>query len=671
MITGNHPFMRPNNAAITFAIVSQPPEALDALPRALRPIAYRALSKKVEGRYQAPEEMLRDLEAAHAEMTSPTAANEPTVTAAVSSRELKRYIQNAKAPSKKWAQPSGGVRRFLLPALVVLIAAPVALFLPSVRERFVGIAYAGNEKHIAVLPFVNSGNDPEFAPIAEGLMDSMTNQLSNFDTAKQSLWVVPAGEVRNRKINDPTAAFRELGATMVLQGNVRREGKTVHLTVVLVDSKRLRQIGSVDLEDRSGNLAALQTEALSHLARMMKVDTSEASVASIGTIAPSAYELYLKALAYLQRYDKPGNPDLAIAALDSAISKDDRFALGYATLGEAYRLKFMMDHHPDWIEMALVNCQKALQLDNRSPSVHVTLGKLRTLQGNRELALQEFQKALEITPRDASALMGLATVYEAIGNASEAEATYQRAIALRPDYWEGYSALGEFYSRQKRVQDSLAQYRRVVELTPDSPEGYSDLGVEYMELNDSASYAAAEAAFRQSIKLSPNYQAYANLGWLYMDQKRYEEAAAATRKALEFNDKDWRVWANLQLVYTWLKDEEKMRAARAKTLTLIEEYAQVNPKEAPVQSMLGMLYAEDKLRDKALSHAKTALALSPNDPWILADVAETYETLGERRTAIQYAQESLKNGYTLTELQQRPTLLGLLADPNLVPLRKK
>jgi serine/threonine-protein kinase len=192
-----------------------------------------------------------------------------------------------------------------------------------------------------------------------------------------------------------------------------------------------------------------------------------------------------------------------------------------------------------------------------------------------------------------------------------------------------------------------------------------------MELNDSQSHAAAEAALQKSLQLAPNYQAYANLGWLYMDEKRYADAAAATRKALELNDRDWRVWANLQLAYTWLKDDEKMRAARAKTLTLLEQYALLNSQEAPVQSMLGILYAEDKLREKALARANAALALTPKNPWVLADIAETYDDLGDRKRAIQYAQDSLKNGYTLTDLQQRPALLGLLADPSFRPRGKQ
>jgi tetratricopeptide (TPR) repeat protein len=266
--------------------------------------------------------------------------------------------------------------------------------------------------------------------------------------------------------------------------------------------------------------------------------------------------------------------------------------------------------------------------------------------------------------------MGLAGAYEGMGRIPEAEANYKRAIALRPDYWEGYLALAEFYGRQKRVHDSIAQYHRVIELTPDNPEAYSDLGVEYMELKESGSYAAAEAALQKSIQLAPNYQAYANLGWLYMEQKRYSEAAVAARKAVALNDKDWRVWSNLQLAYTWLKDDENMRAARAKTLSLLEQYATLNSQEAPVQSMLSTLYAEDKLREKAIARANAALALAPKDPWILADIAETYDDLGDRKRAIQYVQESLKNGYTLMDLQQRPALLGLLADPSFRPRGK-
>ena len=669
MIAGSHPFLRPNAGAMTFAILNQAPAAVDVTPPAMQPILYHALSKKPETRYASAEEMLHALEAARAQIISSPASPEETTVASINTTALKLYAENASSP--RWA---GGTpkktQRLLLGSLGIAVAAAVVFFLPSARERFVGLAYAGSEKHIAVLPFANTGNDPEFQPVAEGLMDSMTNSLSNLEAAQHALWVVPASVVRERKVSNPATAFRELGATMVVQGAVERKGRGVLLTVVLIDAKRLRQIGSLQLDDPAGDLAALQDQAVTRLARMMRVNVSEALHTASSSNTPNAYESYLKALGYIQRYDKPGNLDLAIRELNSALDKAPRFAAGYATLGDAFRLKFLMDHDPRRIEQALANCRKALEIDEHLPAVHVTLGHLYTAAGKSDLALLEFQKALEAYPRDADALIGMAGVYERTGKAADAEENYKRAMALRPDYWEGYQLLAEFYLRQKRLQDSVGQYRRVIELTPDNPSAYSDLGVVYMELKDSRSYAAAEAAFQKSIQLAPNYQAFTNLGLLYIDQKRYTEAADATRKALELNDKDWRVWANLQLAYAWLKDDEKMRAARTRALSLLEEYASLNSEDASVQSMLSTYYAEDKLRKKALDCANAALRLAPKDPWILADVAETYDDLGERKRAIQFAQDSLKNGYTLADLQDRPALSGLLADPSFRPRGK-
>jgi len=58
-------------------------------------------------------------------------------------------------------------------------------FLPSVRELFVGLAYAGTEKHIAVLPFTNAGGDPDYQRTLEprgslgGARECCARSLSN------------------------------------------------------------------------------------------------------------------------------------------------------------------------------------------------------------------------------------------------------------------------------------------------------------------------------------------------------------------------------------------------------------------------------------------------------------------------------------------------------------
>lgn len=189
--------------------------------------------------------------------------------------------------------------------------------------------------HVAVLPFTNLGNDPANEALADGLMDSLAGELSNLKVGDKSLWVVPTSEVRRLKVTDPSAALSQLGATMVVKGSVAREGQDVRLNVSLIDTRDLRQLGSANLEDRAGDFATLQNDAVSRLARLMNLNvTSDMLRNTGGSVVPAAYQQYLQANGYMQRYDKPGNLDLAIKSLDMAVEADPRFALGYAQLGK-------------------------------------------------------------------------------------------------------------------------------------------------------------------------------------------------------------------------------------------------------------------------------------------------------------------------------------------------
>src|SRR5262249_30188138 len=81
MITGHHPFVRPSTAAMTFAILNQPPGALDLVPAPLNSILYRALAKKPEHRYANAAEMLSELEASRQEVLAlPVQLSGPTHT---------------------------------------------------------------------------------------------------------------------------------------------------------------------------------------------------------------------------------------------------------------------------------------------------------------------------------------------------------------------------------------------------------------------------------------------------------------------------------------------------------------------------------------------------------------------------------------------------------------
>jgi len=476
--------------------------------------------------------------------------------------------------------------------------------------------------------------------------------------------------VRSRNVQDPSAALKELGATLVVKGSIERSGQDVRLTLNLIDTQNPRQIASIPLEERAGDLATLQDEALGRLAHLMNLEVATSSLHG-ANVAPAAYESYLKALGYIQRYDKPGNLDLAIADLQSAVQTDPAFALGYAELGEAYRLKNQLDPNPKWIAEVSANCQKAIKLDNRLPAGYVTLGRLHSALGQNDLALQEFQSALQINPRDPDATLGLASVYEHMGRTADAEANYRRGAALRPDYWDGYNSLGWFFYRQGRTADAVAQFRRVVELTPDNATGYSNLAAALVDLGDPKSLEEAEAALKKSIQLAPSYAAYANLGNLYLKLKRYPESVEMTRKALALNDKDYYVWDNLLIAYLSMHDEQNVTPVRQKVLAALEPYVAAHAQDAQAAARLGTLEAWSGNREKALRYTDAALTVAAKDPYVLLEAAETYDRLGDRKKALEYAHQSIQNGYTLADLQGRPGTQALAADPTLSKDSKK
>ena len=666
MITGSHPFVRPNTAAMTFAILNQAPSALDAVPDEVQPLIYRTLSKKPEHRQANASELLIDLEAARAKITATPAVSErPTLTRNLSPRELKKMVQNASTPT--WNENSSQwMTRAALVAMILLLVLTGTMFLPPVRERLAGMVYASTDKHIAVLPFENDGNDPQFEPVANGFSDSLTNDLSNLEAAQEGLWVVPASQVHTHHVTDAGEAYHVLGATMVVEGKVRRSGSAVAATVILIDAKHMRQIGSAEVRNNSGDLADIQDQAVLHLVRLIGVKAPDDAKTEAKSNSPDAYESYLRGVGLLQRYDKTGNIEQAIQQLNSAVSVDRRFALGYAALCDAYRLKYATQRDAAAIAEATASCQKALQINPNLASVRVNLGAIDAAAGKYDDALRQYQSALTAQPRDADALDGLADVYEKTKRFAEAEAALKQAIALRPSYWVGYQHLALFYNRRDRFTEALTQLNRVIELTPDNATAYSNLGAVYMGIDDAKSNEAAEVAFSKSIELSPNYAAYSNLGYLYLDHKRYGEAAEAFQRALTLNDKDWRVWANLYIADLWLNDANKIQASRVATIQRIEQALSVAPQDSRAHAMLSTLYG-DSDREKAIAHIRTALTLDPKDADILADAAVTYDALGDRKRAIEYASASMANGSDLRDLQAQPALQKMLADPSFRP----
>src|SRR5439155_19982389 len=121
------------------------------------------------------------------------------------------------------------------------------------------------------LPFTNAGGGPANQALCDGLMETLTGKLSGLRTDKGPLWVASSSEVRRRKITDPGMARRELGATLAIAGSVGFDKSGSRLVVNVIDAKNLRQLGSAVADDASGNLEAVEDNAVAKLAKLLGV----------------------------------------------------------------------------------------------------------------------------------------------------------------------------------------------------------------------------------------------------------------------------------------------------------------------------------------------------------------------------------------------------------------
>ena len=412
-----------------------------------------------------------------------------------------------------------------------------------------------------------------------------------------------------------------LGANLALCGTVDRRGRgSVRVSYRVLDARRGTLVGSGTVEGRRGDFRAVEDRLVEALARMLALPVNGAGEeAGDGQRDVAAYEHFLQALGYLQRYESEVALDAAIALLESLRESTLPAARIHAALGRACLYKYKLTSKHDWEQRAVAECERAVQLDPQLPDALVTLGYIHSATGRHEQAARELERALERQPRHPDALLGLAAAYEAAGALPAAEDACARAIALRPDYWGGHSRLGYLCFVQGRYGHAIAHWKRVVRLTPDNARGYYNLGAAYFQ---SGRYAAARAAYQRSLEIQPGATAYTGLGTVYFYMRRYGEAAAMFERGTALRPDHALNWVNLADAYRWSRGREgEAAAAYDRAIVLARDHLRLSPGDMRIKTCLAMALAKRGHHREAVREIEAALESAParssgsSGPW--------------------------------------------------------
>jgi len=194
-------------------------------------------------------------------------------------------------------------------------------------------------------------------------------------------------------------------------------------------------------------------------------------------------------------------------------------------------------------------------------------------------ALADFSTAIQLAPERFDNYFNLGDLQHQLGNTQEAIQIYSRAIELRPDYEQAYINRGQFYIAVSDGARALADFNQAISLNPNSHLAYNNRGNLYLlignqevaitdfstaiELNPgyaqawfnrgtarlNADLENAKQDLEQAIIIDPNYfDAYNNLGSVYVQLNEYASAARTYTKALQINPEEASTWLNLSIV---------------------------------------------------------------------------------------------------------------------------
>jgi adenylate cyclase len=324
---------------------------------------------------------------------------------------------------------------------------------------------------VGVLPFTNlSGSADEY--FADGLTEDLIHALS-----LQSFYRVLSRSAtfgfKGKNLSARLIA-REIDASYLIQGSVRRAGNKIRVTAELIAPENGEQLWTGRYDRDMGDLFALQDEITTSLSAALapEIFRAEASApARASSTELTAWDRFLKGLSHYYRQTK-ADFEASIALFREAIALDPSLAIARAYLAtnmlQSVQFGWIRSTSQLWAE-AMELAESSVRLDPRSCFAYSILSFVHVNEGNYEPALAAAKKAIELNPYDMGARGVLGICHMTAGEHREAIELFSISAQqgnTDPRYqWGAYNAFSHYLLRQ--YDASLSWSREVLYLNPD------------------------------------------------------------------------------------------------------------------------------------------------------------------------------------------------------------
>ena len=284
---------------------------------------------------------------------------------------------------------------------------------------------------VCVLPFINMSGDPEQEYFSDGITEDIITDLSQVS----ALSVIARNTSFSFKGSSQhvTKIARELNATHVLEGSVRKAGARIRINAQLIDGLAGDHIWAQRYDRDLTDIFDIQDEiskAIVAALELKLLPKEKKALEQRGTSSADAYNLYLMAreLWVSGSFGDIRRDETIVRICQQATALDPRYAKAWALMALAQtELRFWHEKPED----ALSTAERALEIDPNVPEAHCVRARYLSEQDR----LEEANEQIEI------------------------------ALRLDADSWEVNREAGRLVFRQGRIRDAIPYFEKAVALS--------------------------------------------------------------------------------------------------------------------------------------------------------------------------------------------------------------
>lgn len=348
--------------------------------------------------------------------------------------------------------------------------------------------------------------------------------------------------------------------------------------------------------------------------------------------------------------DKLGNVDVAETAYKKVIELRPDYLDAYKSLV----IMFMQSNQPEKIEQYE---QSIFELGSSDYQIFYMIGTVYMAAGKYDKAIQLFEKSLEVHPNHPLMLNNLGSANLAIGRLKEAlaafEASYEAdgtnpvthyniSVAARflKDFQKSYKFAKSAYELEPTpfyltsmantaldsgdYEDAIKYFEILSSQEPDKVIHKFNLGCAYEGIKD---YDKALEIF-EKLDTSENtaFQVKLKIAEIRIKLRDFESAKDVYMGLLKKGKVDENIYYDFAILCGHTGDKDKAEQ-------LLKKVLQLNPNFAAAHKDLAVLYLDERLFDYAKDEFEKAVALDPENPYIIYEYGNYFQMTGDATKA--------------------------------------